>query len=141
MTRQAGVTRFIRSLPGNLYSGPEVARILGVHDKQIQRLRDHPELGPSKQAPWSFSKRPLYLYDQKDIESLRAYFAERSTVVKRQPKDRERSAENRRLRTALHSKAYYHRKRLNELAEAGDLDGVAKHREILDQVAEELSHL
>lgn len=73
-------TARVRAMPEHFYMLREAAEVLGISSYRLRRMgrRDPDRLGAGRVA--FVGKVMIYLYDEDDLNSIRAYFAERERI-------------------------------------------------------------
>lgn len=136
LVRLDPITRHVRGLPDPYWMLREAADILGISRNRLRRLArlDPDTLGPGH-VTWLGDVK-IFLYDDRDLDDLRAYFAHRRTLRPpvldplnagrgRPPTWTDEEQEDRHRRGV---NARYHRLQAERHEHAGRSDRAAKHR-------------
>lgn len=121
-------TRFVRSLEGEYFLLREAAIAVGTSQFVLRKMIQDGNLdcSPSKYA--QFGKTKIYLYTQRDIDSIIRHIAEAHKVydhngpARRPGRPVKFNQKERRERARLYSKAWYWRNRAKVLAESGEIE-------------------
>jgi hypothetical protein len=118
-------TRFVRSLSGEYFKLSEAATMLGVSQVSLRKfIREGTEgLTPSK-AVW-FGKLKIHLYTREDISRIRGLLNARREVIDsdgpmpKRGRPAKWSVEQRKERQKAYSRAYYYKKKAEQLQNEG----------------------
>jgi hypothetical protein len=118
-------TRFVRSLNGEYFKLSEAAAMLEVSQVSLRKfIREGTEGFTPSKAVW-FGKLKIHLYTRDDIDRIREMLNARREVIDsdgpmpKRGRPAKWSADQRRERQKAYSRAYYYKKRAEQLLAEG----------------------
>lgn len=130
------ILRHVRSIPGRWYTRSEVATMLGISVARLRYLQGRPDL----QAPRNktlIGQTTVFLYDQDDVDEIRAYISRRPEAVPTGLADQS-EADLRKQRQRLYKQRQYHRDNADMTT---DPDRKARHEQRLAEIAQTIAEI